>query len=80
MNYVFADGWTRNEVHCAWQWGHELAGGVEDESELAVVFLLESLQLVSEVGVDARHLAVADKSPHDGNAHLRGALATQGAG
>jgi hypothetical protein len=52
---------ARNEVYCVWQWGHELAGGVEDESELAVAFLLESLQLVSEVGVDARHLAVADK-------------------
>ena len=60
--------------------GHELADGIEDEPELAVVFLFDFLQLAGEVGIGAKHLAEADKVPHDGDIYLHAAVAAQDAG
>lgn len=44
-------------------WSHELAYGIEDDPELAIVLLFYFFQLAGEVGIGTERLAEADKGP-----------------
>jgi len=59
---------------------HELADGIEDDAELAIVFPLDFLHLAGESGIRGKHLAEADEGAHDGDVHLDGARSPQNTG
>jgi len=58
----------------------ELADGVEDDAELAVVFFLHFPDLLGEVAVGIHEAAELDEGAHDGDVHLDGPLGPQHAG
>ena len=56
---------------------HELSYGLEDDSELFVVFLLKLFQFTCQVFVSGKYLPKPDEGPHDLDVHEDGPFATQ---
>ena len=52
----------------------ELADGIEDGAELAVVFVLHFADFLGKVAVGVHEAAELDEGPHDSDVHLYGAL------
>lgn len=68
-----SDAAFRRRGRWLWRRRHHLADGVENDLELAIVFLFHRLQLAGEVGMGGEHFTKTHKGAHDGDVHLDGA-------
>jgi hypothetical protein len=69
--------WTEADWLCFRRKSHQFANGIEDNRELAIVFLFQLVKLACQFDVGNQHPTQLNKGPHDLNGCLNSPLAVK---